>query len=51
MRRPKFHYAHLEQYGLGNKELTTVEKEGAEIDIKYSGYLKRQQIQIDQEGA
>ncbi|MGK7879605.1 MAG: tRNA uridine-5-carboxymethylaminomethyl(34) synthesis enzyme MnmG [Crocosphaera sp.] len=48
LRRPKFHYQHLEQYGLGNKELTTVEKEGAEIDIKYSGYLKRQQIQIEQ---
>ncbi|MDJ0658170.1 MAG: tRNA uridine-5-carboxymethylaminomethyl(34) synthesis enzyme MnmG [Crocosphaera sp.] len=48
LRRPKFHYAHLEQYGLGNKELTTVEKEGVEIDIKYSGYLKRQQIQIEQ---
>ncbi|MGK7940735.1 MAG: tRNA uridine-5-carboxymethylaminomethyl(34) synthesis enzyme MnmG [Crocosphaera sp.] len=47
LRRPKFHYEHLEQYGLGNKELTTVEKEGAEIDIKYSGYLKRQQIQIE----
>ncbi|ACB51809.1 glucose inhibited division protein A [Crocosphaera subtropica ATCC 51142] len=48
LRRPKFHYQHLEQYGLGNKDLTIVEKEGAEIDIKYSGYLKRQQIQIDQ---
>ncbi|MDJ0597934.1 MAG: tRNA uridine-5-carboxymethylaminomethyl(34) synthesis enzyme MnmG [Crocosphaera sp.] len=48
LRRPKFHYHHLEQYGLGNKNLTTVEKEGAEIDIKYSGYLKRQQIQIEQ---
>ncbi|MDJ0579470.1 tRNA uridine-5-carboxymethylaminomethyl(34) synthesis enzyme MnmG [Crocosphaera sp.] len=48
LRRPKFHYQHLEQYGLGNIELTTVEKQGAEIDIKYSGYLKRQQIQIEQ---
>jgi tRNA uridine 5-carboxymethylaminomethyl modification enzyme len=25
-----------------------VEKEGAEIDLKYSGYLQRQQHQIDQ---
>ncbi|EAZ93214.1 tRNA uridine-5-carboxymethylaminomethyl(34) synthesis enzyme MnmG [Crocosphaera chwakensis] len=48
LRRPKFHYQHLEKYGLGNQNLTIVEKEGAEIDIKYSGYLKRQQIQIDQ---
>ena len=48
LRRPKFHYQQLEEYGLGNQNLTTVEKEGAEIDIKYSGYLKRQQIQIEQ---
>ncbi|MGB5769579.1 MAG: tRNA uridine-5-carboxymethylaminomethyl(34) synthesis enzyme MnmG [Crocosphaera sp.] len=48
LRRPKFHYSNLEQYGLGNIDLKTVEKEGAEIDIKYSGYLKRQQIQIEQ---
>ncbi|GAB4239989.1 MAG: tRNA uridine-5-carboxymethylaminomethyl(34) synthesis enzyme MnmG [Stanieria sp.] len=48
LRRPGFHYQHLEQYGLGNPELNLIEKEGAEIDIKYSGYIKRQQIQIDQ---
>ncbi|MBT9314804.1 tRNA uridine-5-carboxymethylaminomethyl(34) synthesis enzyme MnmG [Leptothoe spongobia] len=48
LRRPKFHYQHLEQYGLGNPELTRAEKEGAEIDIKYSGYIQRQQKQIDQ---
>ncbi|MEO0768830.1 MAG: tRNA uridine-5-carboxymethylaminomethyl(34) synthesis enzyme MnmG [Cyanobacteria bacterium J06649_4] len=48
IRRPKFHYEHLEQYGLGNAGLTRAEKEGAEIDIKYSGYISRQQKQIDQ---
>lgn len=48
LRRPKFHYTHLEQYGLSNPELTRAEKEGAEIDIKYSGYIQRQQNQIDQ---
>ena len=47
IRRPKFHYANLEDYGLGNPELTRAEKEGAEIDIKYSGYIQRQQNQID----
>ncbi len=47
IRRPKFHYEHLERYGLGNRDLTLAEKEGAEIDIKYSGYLQRQQKQID----
>ncbi|MGK7930773.1 MAG: tRNA uridine-5-carboxymethylaminomethyl(34) synthesis enzyme MnmG [Microcystaceae cyanobacterium] len=48
LRRPKFHYVNLEQYNLGNSSLAQGEKEGAEIDIKYAGYLKRQQNQIDQ---
>ncbi len=48
LRRPGFHYATLEQYGLGNPELVRAEKEGAEIDIKYSGYIQRQQAQIEQ---
>ena len=47
IRRPKFHYEQLESYGLGNQTLTIAEKEGAEIDIKYSGYIQRQQKQID----
>ena len=48
LRRPKFHYPDLIKYGLGNTDLQRAEKEGAEIDIKYSGYLARQQNQIDQ---
>ena len=48
LRRPQFHYVDLEKYNLGNVELNLAEKEGAEIDIKYSGYLQRQQNQIDQ---
>jgi tRNA uridine 5-carboxymethylaminomethyl modification enzyme len=47
LRRPGFHYVELERYGLGNPNLNSAEKEGAEIDIKYSGYLQRQQNQID----
>ncbi len=47
IRRPKFHYENLESYGLGNADLAQAEKEGAEIDIKYSGYIQRQQKQID----
>lgn len=47
LRRPGFHYLNLEQYGLGNDSLAKPEKEGAEIDIKYSGYIQRQQKQID----
>jgi tRNA uridine 5-carboxymethylaminomethyl modification enzyme len=47
LRRPGFHYVDLERYNLGNSTLKLAEKEGAEIDIKYSGYLQRQQNQID----
>ncbi|MGG6237671.1 tRNA uridine-5-carboxymethylaminomethyl(34) synthesis enzyme MnmG [Nodosilinea sp. AN01ver1] len=48
LRRPGFHYGDLERYGLHNPDLLREEKEGAEIDIKYSGYIQRQQNQIDQ---
>ncbi|GAP97522.1 tRNA uridine-5-carboxymethylaminomethyl(34) synthesis enzyme MnmG [Leptolyngbya sp. NIES-2104] len=48
LRRSGFHYVDLEQYNLGNPSLNQAEKEGAEIDIKYSGYIQRQQHQIDQ---
>ncbi|MEH2433021.1 MAG: tRNA uridine-5-carboxymethylaminomethyl(34) synthesis enzyme MnmG [Nostoc sp.] len=48
LRRPGFHYVDLDRFALGNANLNRAEKEGAEIDIKYSGYLARQQNQIDQ---
>ncbi|MEH2255733.1 tRNA uridine-5-carboxymethylaminomethyl(34) synthesis enzyme MnmG [Nostoc sp.] len=48
LRRPGLHYVDLDRFGLGNPNLNQAEKEGAEIDIKYSGYLARQQNQIDQ---
>ncbi len=48
LRRPGVHYVDLDRYKLGNPSLDQSEKEGAEIDIKYSGYLQRQQNQIDQ---
>ena len=48
LRRPGFHYLHLDSYGLGQANLAREEKEGAEIDIKYSGYIQRQQAQIEQ---
>ncbi|MFB2979911.1 tRNA uridine-5-carboxymethylaminomethyl(34) synthesis enzyme MnmG [Microseira sp. BLCC-F43] len=47
LRRPGFHYIDLDRYNLGNPNLEQAEKEGAEIDIKYSGYIHRQQQQID----
>ncbi|MBC5795163.1 tRNA uridine-5-carboxymethylaminomethyl(34) synthesis enzyme MnmG [Sphaerospermopsis sp. LEGE 00249] len=48
LRRPGIHYVDLERYALSNVTLNQAEKEGAEIDIKYSGYLARQQNQIEQ---
>ena len=48
LRRPGFHYVDLERYNLGDSSLKLAEKEGAEIDIKYSGYLQKQQNQIDE---
>jgi tRNA uridine 5-carboxymethylaminomethyl modification enzyme len=48
LRRPGFHYVDLDRYHLSDPALNTAEREGAEIDIKYSGYLMRQQHQIEQ---
>ena len=48
LRRSGVHYVDLERHGLDNPTLKQAEKEGAEIDIKYAGYLARQQQQIDQ---
>ena len=48
LRRPGFHYADLKRHGIANLELNIAETEGAEIDIKYSGYIKRQETQIEQ---
>lgn len=48
LRRPGFHYPDLEKFQLGNEELKPEEKTSVEIEIKYSGYIKRQQTQIEQ---
>jgi tRNA uridine 5-carboxymethylaminomethyl modification enzyme len=48
LRRPTIHYVELDRYGLGNPDLQPAEREGAEIDIKYTGYIQRQQHQIEQ---
>ena len=42
------HYPQLIEFKLGNEDLNLAEQEGAEIEIKYAGYLSRQQHQIDQ---
>ncbi|HGY5533214.1 MAG TPA: tRNA uridine-5-carboxymethylaminomethyl(34) synthesis enzyme MnmG [Prochlorococcus sp.] len=48
LRRPGMHTGGLVRHGLADPELPLAVREGAEIDIKYSGYLQRQQQQIDQ---
>jgi tRNA uridine 5-carboxymethylaminomethyl modification enzyme len=48
LRRPGFHSTDLVRHGLAPAELPADVREGAEIDIKYSGYLARQQQQIEQ---
>jgi len=47
LKRPGFHYEQLAEFGLGNPDLDRTETEGAEIEIKYSGYIQRQQRQIE----
>ena len=48
LRRPGFHSADLARHGLADPTLPRDVAEAAEIEIKYSGYLARQQQQIDQ---
>jgi tRNA uridine 5-carboxymethylaminomethyl modification enzyme len=48
LRRPGFHSDDLVAHGLADATLPAEVREGAEIDIKYSGYLARQQQQIEQ---
>ncbi len=48
LRRPGFHIRDLINLGLADKNQPLSILEGAEIDIKYSGYLERQKKQIEQ---
>ena len=48
LRRSGVHSSDLVRHGLADPALPLAVREGAEIDIKYSGYLQRQQQQIDQ---
>ena len=48
LRRPGFHALDLVRHGLISPDLPPDVLEGAEIDIKYSGYLQRQEQQIAQ---
>jgi len=46
LRRPGFHATDLQRHGLSPTSLPDDVRDGAEIDIKYSGYLARQEQQI-----
>ena len=46
LRRPGFHATDLQRHGLSPSSLPDEVRDGAEIDIKYSGYLARQEQQI-----
>ncbi|TGG85861.1 MAG: tRNA uridine-5-carboxymethylaminomethyl(34) synthesis enzyme MnmG [Aphanocapsa feldmannii 288cV] len=48
LRRPGFHSADLDAHGLGQTDLGRDVREAVEIDLRYSGYLRRQRQQIDQ---
>ena len=48
LKRPNIHYSDFLKYDLVDKTLPITVIEGVEIDIKYEGYLKRQQNNIDQ---
>ena len=47
LRRPGFHSNDLVRHGLADGALPIDVREGAEIDVKYSGYLARQTQQIE----
>jgi tRNA uridine 5-carboxymethylaminomethyl modification enzyme len=47
LRRPEITYEHLSNSQLGNPDLQPAEIISAEITLKYSGYIQRQQYQID----
>ncbi|KKI99710.1 tRNA uridine-5-carboxymethylaminomethyl(34) synthesis enzyme MnmG [Prochlorothrix hollandica] len=47
LRRPGVHYSDLNHYGLGDATLPREVWEGAEINLKYAGYIQRQQTQIE----
>ncbi|EFJ44771.1 hypothetical protein VOLCADRAFT_121255 [Volvox carteri f. nagariensis] len=47
LRRPHVHYSILERHGLdGGSELSFAEREAVEIDIKYAGFIARQEKQL-----
>lgn len=48
LKRPEISYAELSKIDKGRPELSLQVQEQVEIQIKYEGYIKRQQIQVEQ---
>ncbi|KAJ9526553.1 hypothetical protein QJQ45_017679, partial [Haematococcus lacustris] len=48
LRRPHVHYNSLDRHGYGAPGLQAMEKEGVEIEIKYAGFITRQEKQLSQ---